>query len=484
MSTKMNAEALLKAYGWSGSGSLDSHNGAESRGLSKPLLVSKKVDVLGVGLNKHAAVSDQWWMRAYDSGLKDLGTGKKSTLSEVREKGMFAGGLYGRFVKGESEGGTIQDWEQHKRKREDDDSGYESKGKRVKTEDEKKVKEDVSRRVDWVVDEARRRKLLEGDVKKSSKSQSAIAVYGEDAIAKFFEDAGLREGRDSSKTSIKQQKYSKEKQLRELKKSAKAFVISKLSPEERIQLESGNRSSDHKREAKRLVKSSAKAAKAAEKVAAKEAKATRKQQDLEMKAWEKGVTVEEYLQQKNEKRLAKGKIVSSSSADAADTPAFVVDTTGDATLAAKANQVVDAAGNVRYTMVDEIPIPLDPTIWEGIDVKKLPKRVREARRQWMENKRQAKKTASGAESTTEKPKSKNEKKIARQEALVMEILGKSRKAKKSGKTATIDGIQDVPLVVVTSKMPEPYTKEEMALARTVARRVLKEEKRKVKAAKA
>ncbi|KAF2207231.1 hypothetical protein CERZMDRAFT_22951, partial [Cercospora zeae-maydis SCOH1-5] len=103
----MNAEKLLKAYGWSGSGSLDSHNGAESRGLSKPLLVSKKVDVLGVGLNKHAAVSDQWWMRAYDAGLKDLGTGKQSTLSQVREKGMFAGGLYGRFVKGESEGGTI-----------------------------------------------------------------------------------------------------------------------------------------------------------------------------------------------------------------------------------------------------------------------------------------------------------------------------------------------------------------------------------------
>ncbi|EGP92646.1 uncharacterized protein MYCGRDRAFT_65191 [Zymoseptoria tritici IPO323] len=100
----MDANAYLKRHGWRGDGhSLDTTN----RGIRKPLLVSKKIDVLGVGLNKHAAVSDQWWMRAFDEGLKNLGTDKKSTLSTVREHGIHLGGLYGRFVKGETVEGTI-----------------------------------------------------------------------------------------------------------------------------------------------------------------------------------------------------------------------------------------------------------------------------------------------------------------------------------------------------------------------------------------
>ena len=100
----MDASSYLKKHGWQGSGhSLDT----TGRGLKKPLLVSKKVDVLGVGLNKHAAVSDQWWLRAYDQGLATLGTGKESALAQAQKHGVNRGGLYGRFVKGEGMPGTV-----------------------------------------------------------------------------------------------------------------------------------------------------------------------------------------------------------------------------------------------------------------------------------------------------------------------------------------------------------------------------------------
>lgn len=70
----MDAEGYLKSHGWRGLGySLDQ----KDRGLKKPLLVSKKIDVLGVGKQRHQAQADQWWMRAFDESLKQIGTGQK-----------------------------------------------------------------------------------------------------------------------------------------------------------------------------------------------------------------------------------------------------------------------------------------------------------------------------------------------------------------------------------------------------------------------
>ena len=100
----MDASAYLQKQGWRGSGhSLD----RTDRGIKKPLLVSKKVDVLGVGLNKHQAVSDQWWLRAFDQGLKTFGTGQESALGNVQKHGVNRGGLYARFVQGEGVPGSI-----------------------------------------------------------------------------------------------------------------------------------------------------------------------------------------------------------------------------------------------------------------------------------------------------------------------------------------------------------------------------------------
>ncbi|EMC99301.1 hypothetical protein BAUCODRAFT_53708, partial [Baudoinia panamericana UAMH 10762] len=100
----MDTGAYLRKQGWLGDGHSLDHTG---KGIKRPLLVSKKVDVLGVGLNKHTAVSDQWWLRAFDQGLKALGTGQESVLSQVQKHGVSRGGLYGRFVKGDGVPGTI-----------------------------------------------------------------------------------------------------------------------------------------------------------------------------------------------------------------------------------------------------------------------------------------------------------------------------------------------------------------------------------------
>jgi hypothetical protein len=69
----MDAAGHLKRYGWQGVGhSLD----LGGKGLVKPLLVSHKSDNRGIG-QKKSLVSDQWWMRAFDESLKELGTGNK-----------------------------------------------------------------------------------------------------------------------------------------------------------------------------------------------------------------------------------------------------------------------------------------------------------------------------------------------------------------------------------------------------------------------
>ena len=100
----MDAAGYLRKHGWRGSGhSLDVNN----NGLKKPLLVTKKIDVLGIGINKHDVIAGQWWMKAFDSSLKDFGTGKKSLLGQVKEHGIKRGGLYGRFVQGEGIAATI-----------------------------------------------------------------------------------------------------------------------------------------------------------------------------------------------------------------------------------------------------------------------------------------------------------------------------------------------------------------------------------------
>jgi hypothetical protein len=75
----MDAKAHLQKLGWRGSGySLDQKN----RGLARPLLISQRSGNGGLGQKKQAEKqADQWWLNAFDSALKDLGSGKSVSFS-------------------------------------------------------------------------------------------------------------------------------------------------------------------------------------------------------------------------------------------------------------------------------------------------------------------------------------------------------------------------------------------------------------------
>ena len=118
----MDTAAYLTRQGWLGSGHSLHPTG---RGIKKPLLISQKRNVLGIGQKRHDAHADQWWARAFDSSLKNLDVGADGTndigdslrpgVSGILEmihaggqKWASNGGLYAGFVRGEGLRGTIQ----------------------------------------------------------------------------------------------------------------------------------------------------------------------------------------------------------------------------------------------------------------------------------------------------------------------------------------------------------------------------------------
>jgi nucleolar protein TMA23 len=113
----MDAHSLLTSQGWRGSGH-SLHPTSDNTGLSRPLLVSRKQNTLGVGKKQHRT-SDMWWMNAFDKSLKGLETTEEGRIVQAVTNGgldmvakggskfVGSGGLYASFVRGESLIGTI-----------------------------------------------------------------------------------------------------------------------------------------------------------------------------------------------------------------------------------------------------------------------------------------------------------------------------------------------------------------------------------------
>lgn len=116
----MDSSAYLTRHGWRGEGHALHPTG---RGIKKPLLVSRKANVLGVGKKKNDIHADQWWARAFDSGLKSLDVNKAvvlpgnigaklgalGALELVKCGGGKWSGLYSGFIKGKGLDGTLGD---------------------------------------------------------------------------------------------------------------------------------------------------------------------------------------------------------------------------------------------------------------------------------------------------------------------------------------------------------------------------------------
>ena len=99
----MDVRKHLRGLGWGG----DGHSlGKNANGIKKPLLITHKHNLHGLGAkSQKEKQADQWWLSAFDSALKDIGSGRTSQLDKVRDKGI--GGLYRNFVRGQLLEGTI-----------------------------------------------------------------------------------------------------------------------------------------------------------------------------------------------------------------------------------------------------------------------------------------------------------------------------------------------------------------------------------------
>jgi nucleolar protein TMA23 len=135
----MDAHAHLLSLGWAGPGhSLDSrpppqHKGRRGlaydptkqnntgRGLVKPLLISQKKNMFGIGKKTHEpAAGNEWWLKGFENALSNIGKkgGSEATSGTATPESASASasgyrgkhtGLYGFFVKGQQMEGTIRD---------------------------------------------------------------------------------------------------------------------------------------------------------------------------------------------------------------------------------------------------------------------------------------------------------------------------------------------------------------------------------------
>ncbi|KAK5688406.1 hypothetical protein LTS10_000384 [Elasticomyces elasticus] len=616
----MDASVYLRKQGWLGEGhSLDQ----TGKGIKRPLLVSKKIDVLGVGLNKHAAVSDQWWLRAYDQGLKDFGTGKQNLLGQVQKHGHNRGGLYGRFVKGEEVPGTIEpslestptgsttpvekevggemassagatlgdgdDAPTKKRKR--GDKYAEQKEIRVKRRREsvatvedapsKKRKGDTK---DSEQDERRAQRRLNREARAQKQSESTNDPRPSEAsgvdiksVINLEAVADLRSARDRAlerkrqaqiakkarKTMTPEQKRTFKKEQREERALQKAEIAKAEAAKHKASKDAGVEEGGVLAVPPQMVKKRGRPKKKIKEdskqdqtdrspvsqhgtdidipqrevqagkvrvltVEEKKSKLSpEKFQEYLDRAREKEISIDEYIRRRAQKHAIKQgeKLGLSKNATAigesdppvettANSIGFVVDTTGDESLATKAPKlkkekdlpqlpefaealakitrsepvvITDDVGEETFRWDPSIPVPHDKRLWQGVEIKTLPKIVRKARKECMAGRRESKKQ--GLDPTkVEKgevtlKKSKGTRKVEAREGLLWKILLKSRQYAKDGKLVgtkaseikvEVGGYKDVPLVEVGGS--EEFTKGEMSLARTVATRILKREK--------
>ncbi|GAB1736958.1 hypothetical protein NU219Hw_g326t1 [Hortaea werneckii] len=463
----MDSAGYLKRHGWRGDGhSLDKTD----RGIKKPLLVSKKVDVLGVGLNKHAAVSDQWWLRAFDQGLKDFGTGKESTLANVQKHGVNRGGLYGRFVKGEGMKGTIgteepktvddmgsngdvaalpktptgklegmqaaEDGSGKKRKREgkadeqsakrkrssadDDDgkkgdkyerekakrkakaAGKESNGetkeeRRARKEKRRAEKEDSATAKNVRQDEKAERKRLRKAEKSfhAGHAQAPGSMVGE--LANGADEVKLDPAKSIPNANAVDKYPSKaQKKAKKMERLASEHGAP-LSEQDKLDLYNASKRGLSLEQYRSKVAIGALKAPVAEKK--KKELSSKKLGEYKKRAQEKGVSLEVYMQRRDEKNAAK-LIQTDNSAStlpividtAKGAPAHLTLRTSEPDSSLRACQAIerdmafvllDGAGEKSLSWKPGDVVPADERLWAGIAIKELPKSVRKARKEWM-----------------------------------------------------------------------------------------------------
>lgn len=198
----MDAHALLKSQGWRGTGH-SLHKSDDSIGLAKPILVSRKNNVLGVGRKTHVT-SDQWWLNALDEQLKSLDTSSKTGIVQNKPTGSKttkldallthgagkysgANGLYSFFVSGGLLQGTL---------RKHDEEGNTDATTTPEAEEAVPVRKESK--------EERRARREEKRKRKAAKLAKQEAVA--DEAAKLIKSKSSRKNKEKSKRASKSDK--------------------------------------------------------------------------------------------------------------------------------------------------------------------------------------------------------------------------------------------------------------------------------------
>ncbi|KAM3077868.1 hypothetical protein ACMFMF_004286 [Clarireedia jacksonii] len=226
--SKMNAHALLTSQGWRGTGH-SLHSTSDSIGLSRPLLVSKKDNVLGLGKKQHKT-ADMWWMNAFDASLKGLDTSKEGQVKVESGGGLDMvvkggskwvggkGGLYSFFVRGEGMGGTIGEKEKEEVLVENKEVKEKGKGKkkgeeRLETKEERRARK-AKKRAEKARKDAAATAAMAIDVAKEAAELESVekAETKEERKERKRQKKLLRQAeKDSSDTSSASEKSKKKK---------------------------------------------------------------------------------------------------------------------------------------------------------------------------------------------------------------------------------------------------------------------------------
>lgn len=235
----MDAHALLKSQGWRGTGH-SLHPTNDSTGLTRPILVSRKQNNLGVGKKQHNT-SDMWWMNAFDQSLKGLDTSKEGTVVQTVSNGgldmivkggsRFVGnkGLYASFVRGESLSGTITPEETNQ---DSSDAAEKKKDKASKLSKEERRAAKAARRM----------------AKAKEKEESALALSSADDQSP---DTEIKlESKEDRKTRKRLKKLLRQKLTDEA-----ALKDKSEQAEENMTIKEKSRSNEERRDRKRRKKS-------------------------------------------------------------------------------------------------------------------------------------------------------------------------------------------------------------------------------------
>ncbi|KAI5302091.1 hypothetical protein KEM56_001050 [Ascosphaera pollenicola] len=213
--TVMDAKALLMSQGWSGPGNPLNpgrrpgvHGGL---GLTKPILVARKQNTLGVG-KKTVDHSNQWWLRGFEAALKGVGSPGTATPTSQESycSGISAGSeLHRFFVSGGVLVGTIE--AKTEKSSAQSDAGVEEHSKKFKSS-KRKRDDDTSK------DSQERAKRKEEKRKKRRMAELNDSRNDDGTSAAKAKDKAEKKLRKKEKLERKKQKAERKDQKEKAKK--------------------------------------------------------------------------------------------------------------------------------------------------------------------------------------------------------------------------------------------------------------------------